>query len=252
MKVARRRRAQATALLFARVVSSIPSVFPERQIHVRVVPVRAADPGLWQLLDDTERARAERYRFDEDRQRATVGRGMLRRMLGEALGRDPRELRFVTGEQGKPALEDGALQFNVSHSGDRVAIAITRDLPVGIDVELESRRMHNLLGMARRFFSPLETRAVEEAEQQENVFFSIWTAKEAVIKAVGGGLSINLASFSVLPLEELLPPALRLRDVQNLGADPKLDGWTVASLPEEEGYRVAVCVRGAHWEIVRG
>ena len=220
-------------------------MFPHRQIQVRIADVRDAGAGLWDLLDDVERARVERFRFEDDRLRATVGRGTLRRLLGEALGRDPRELRFVTGEQGKPALEDGALEFNVSHSGDRVAIAIARGMPVGIDVELESRRMHNLLGMARRFFSPLETRAVEEAEDPARVFFTIWTAKEAVIKAVGGGLAINLASFSVLPVQD------RLRDVQNLGGDAKLDGWTVASLDAEAGYRVAVSVLGAEWEIVR-
>jgi 4'-phosphopantetheinyl transferase len=220
-------------------------MFPNRQIHVSIVPLRDAEAGLWDLLDDAERARVERYRFEDDRRRATVGRGMLRRLLGQSLGRDPRALQFVTGEQGKPALTDGELEFNVSHSGDRVAIAIARGMPVGIDVELESRRMRDLSSMARRFFSPIEARAVEEADDPAGVFFTIWTAKEAVIKAVGGGLSINLASFSVLPVGN------QLRGVRNLGRDTTLDGWTVASLEADAGYRVAVSVRGSDWEIVR-
>jgi hypothetical protein len=66
-----------------------------------------------------------------------------------------------------------------------------------------------------------------------------------VIKAVGGGLSINLASFSVLPVGN------QLRGVRNLGRDTTLDGWTVASLEADAGYRVAVSVRGSDWEIVR-
>lgn len=217
----------------------------DHQILVRVVPVRESEGGLWDLLDDAERARVEQYRYEDDRRRALVGRGMLRRLLGESLHRDPRELVFVTGQQGKPALADGALEFNVSHAGDRVAIAITRSTPVGIDVELQTRRMHNLLTMARRFFSPVESRVVEEAGDPAGAFFAIWTAKEAVIKAVGGGLAINLASFSVLPVEQ------ELRDVQNLGGDPKLDGWTVAALPADDGYRVAVSVRGPMGKIMQ-
>lgn len=221
------------------------------RIEVSVVPVRASPADmLWDVLSDEERRRAERYRFEEDRRRSIVARGTLRMLLGRRLGSDPRRLEFVEGAQGKPALRGGELEFNVSHSGDRVAIAIAQGSPVGIDIEVEQPRMTDLAVLARRYFSPGEAREVELAAQADadaamRLFFTIWTAKEAVIKAVGGGLSIELASFSVLPVQT------RWGAVENLGGDPKLDGWHVAALPSEEGYRTAVSALGADWEIVR-
>jgi 4'-phosphopantetheinyl transferase len=220
------------------------------RIEVAVVPVRAADiGGLREVLDTEERARAERYRFEEDRHRSIVARGTVRRLLGRRLGRDPRDLRFVEGPQGKPALIGGELEFNVSHSGDRVAIAIAEGGPIGVDIEVEQPRMTDLVVLARRYFSPGEALAVEKAAEQAPdqampLFFTIWTAKEAVIKAVGGGLSIQLASFSVLPVRSAWGA------VENLGGDPKLDGWHVAALPSEPGYRAAMAAPGDGWEIV--
>ena len=218
------------------------------RIEVAVVPVGgAAADGLWAVLEDEERRRAERYRFVDDQRRSIVARGTLRMLLGRRLGRDPRDLRFVVGQQGKPALRDRELEFNVSHSGDRVAIAMAAGTPVGIDIEREQPRMTDLVVLARRFFSPVEALEVEraDADAATRVFFTIWTAKEAVIKAVGGGLSIELASFSVLPVRT------QCGAVENLGGDPKLDGWHVAALPSDEGYRTAVSALGADWEIVR-
>ncbi|MEA2489650.1 MAG: 4-phosphopantetheinyl transferase [Acidobacteriota bacterium] len=217
------------------------------RIEVAVLPVGAAAiGGLWGVLDAEERARAERYRGEEDRRRSIVARGTVRRLLGERLGRDPRELRFVEGPQGKPALAGRELEFNVSHSGDRVAIAIAEGAPVGIDIEVEQPRMTDLVDLARRYFSRREALAVEQAAAEGAIplFFTIWTAKEAVIKAVGGGLSIQLASFSVLPVRS------EWGAVENLGGDPMLDGWHVAALPSEPGYRAAVAAPGIDWEIV--
>lgn len=222
------------------------------RIEVSVVPVRASPADmLWDVLSDEERRRAERFRLEEDRRRSVVARGTLRMLLGRRLGADPRRLEFVEGAQGKPALRGGELDFNVSHSGDRVAIAIAAGgSPVGIDIEVEQPRMTDLVVLARRYFSAGEAREVEraadvDADAAMRLFFTIWTAKEAVIKAVGGGLSIELASFSVLPVQT------RWGAVENLGRDPKLDGWHVAALPSEQGYRTAVCALGADWEIVR-
>jgi 4'-phosphopantetheinyl transferase len=217
------------------------------RIEVAVVPVGAAEiGGLWEVLDAEERARADRYRVEDDRRRSIVARGTVRTLLGRRLGREPRDLGFVEGPQGKPALIGGELEFNVSHSGDRVAIAIAEGGPVGIDIEVERPRTTDLVVLARRYFSPVEALAVENAADGAlPLFFTIWTAKEAVIKAVGGGLSIQLASFSVLPV------CSEWGAVENLGGDPKLDGWHVAALPSEPGYRAAVAAAGTDWEIVR-
>ena len=89
--------------------------------------------------------------------------------------------------------------------------------------------MRDVLAIARRFFSPNEAAAVE---RDPSLFFSIWTAKEAVVKAIGGGLTIHLASF------EAFASMTRFTPVTNLGE------YAVIALPVDGGYRCALSVRG--------
>jgi 4'-phosphopantetheinyl transferase len=198
----------------------------EDEIHVwlaRVdVPaetlVRAAE-----LLNDAERTRAESFRFDDDRARSIIARSTLRLLLGRYLDSDPRDFRFVLGEHGKPALAGHELEFNVSHSGSRVAIAITSNTPVGVDIECD-RPMRRAHAIAKRFFAPAEA---AEVERDVTRFFPIWTAKEAVIKALGTGLAMDLRSFEAFNME----------------------GWFVRALSLEDGYHGAVAVRGEGWKV---
>jgi len=190
------------------------------------VPAAALE-RMSDVLDDEERARAARFRFADDRARSIVARAALRHILGERLGRDPRALRFIAGPHGKPALAGGEVEFNVSHSGERVAVAVAATA-VGIDIERE-RAMRDVRAIARRFFSRGEAAAVE---RDPSLFFAIWTAKEAVIKAIGGGLTIDLASFEAFASMEHFTPVANLSD------------YSVIALPVNGGYRCALSIRG--------
>ena len=210
-------------------------------VEVAILSVSEAPAdALWSFLDDDEKRRVERYRFEDDQRRSIVARGALRAFLGSRLQRDPREVRFVTGPQGKPALHDGVLEFNVSHSGDRVAIAVAAGGAVGIDIEEIKPRVTELGALARRYFAHDEAEEVERAAAGDalRVFFTIWTAKEAVIKAIGGGLSIDLASFSVMPLQREVRPVTHF------------DPWHVRTLPGGEGYRAALATSDAAARVV--
>lgn len=219
----------------------------DREIHVWIARTdTAAIESLSRVLTDEERARVARFRFDADRARAIVARGALRMLLGQYLQRDPSVLRFVSGPNGKPALPDGALEFNVSHAGDFAAIAVAAGTPVGIDVELE-KPMSDLRLIAARFFAPAEAEAILRAPAAEApaLFFATWAAKEAVAKAAGGGLSLGLQSFRVDPRSEELVP------VENEGADARLDGWYVRALPPlAPRYHAALAAHGGGWETV--
>src|SRR5258706_497626 len=89
-------------------------------------PLSADCPVGPRLLDDDEQRRADSFRFDADRRLSIVARASLRFLLGRYLVRPAHELRFVSGPEGKPRLETGELEFNVSHSSGRVAIAVSR------------------------------------------------------------------------------------------------------------------------------
>lgn len=219
----------------------------EREVHVWIArtDLAAGEIGaLSAILDEEERTRAARFRFEEDQHRSIVARAILRRLLATYLGVSPQELRFVFGPQGKPALPDGSVEFNVSHSGRHVLLAFASGSPVGVDVEQEKKE-RDRLAIAQRFFAPAEAEKVRHAEDVAGAFYRTWTAKESVIKAVGGGLSIDLASFLVTPDRGTFTA------VENAGDDARLTGWYVQTLPEPgEGAHAAVAVRGEGWSTI--
>src|SRR5690606_24716552 len=107
------------------------------------------------------------------------------------------DVPLVQLPEGKLVLDEvgsDTCHFNVSHSGG-VALLGVADRPVGVDIET---RMHgNSLEMARQFFCQQEQQRVADANCADEAFLAIWTAKEAVVKAIGLGLRIDTRSFCV-------------------------------------------------------
>ena len=119
----------------------------------------------------------------------------LRTLLSRFTGIDGAELEIARGEQGKPFLVNAPqpLQFSLSHSGDRLVLALARDASVGVDLEVHDPQ-RQVMPLARRFFSRVEHEdldaLVEEARRQR--FYDLWTLKEARVKALGGSLASQL------------------------------------------------------------
>jgi len=113
-------------------------------------------------------------------------------------------LSFLTAEtvtleidaRGKPrCAHPCAPHFNLSHSGNWIAAAFCRDVPVGIDIEDPTRPVP-FEALARRYFSPRECETV--LREGAEAFFKIWTRKEARVKAEGHGLAHGkISSFDV-------------------------------------------------------
>lgn len=144
---------------------------------------------------------------------------------------------FDTGEHGKPFLKPGQkglalpngclIQYNLSHSGDFVACAVS-SRPVGVDIEKEKDRIHH--GVSR-FFSEQEQKTLEESKNPASRFFDYWVLKESYIKAVGTGFAKSPRSFSVYMENE----TYRVLDRGRL----KNYDFYLYSIPK--GYRLAVC-----------
>lgn len=151
-----------------------------------------------QCLSTEEQARSARYLRPTDRQRFAAGRGQMRQILSVYCQIAPEALQFHQNPQGKPALVDHPMCFNLSHSSDVAVLAVTHGQAVGIDLETNTRQA-DYTNIARRFFAPSETEALLALTptQQAQAFLNIWTRKEAYIKALGVGLSIPLDSFTV-------------------------------------------------------
>lgn len=203
--------------------------------------------GLRQTLAPDEQKRADRFRFEKHRDRFIVGRGVLRAILGRYLDRRPNQLRFQYTLHGKPMLpaESEILSFNLSHSHDLVLYAVTQGREIGIDLEF-IRKNINLLGIAKRFFSPQEysqLQAIPKSSQLQT-FFECWTRKEAFIKAKGDGFSLPLHQFDVSIGPD--KPAALLRTEWN---PAEAANWSLRSLNPAPGYAGALAVEGRHWNL---
>jgi len=151
---------------------------------------------LHALLSDGERRRAARFRFDDDYSRFIARRGLLRVVLARYAECDPARITFELNAFGKPTLINGGslrLQFNASHSAGIALVAVTNDRAVGIDIE-RHRPDVDCLGVAASFFSPDEVEALRRANEplRRAMFFTLWSCKEAWVKARGMGLSFPL------------------------------------------------------------
>ncbi len=173
------------------------------EVHVWHTSLELPQPWvdrLYAQLAANEQARAARFLVADARQQYIISHAFLRAVLAKYLHVKPLAVRFRMGENGKPELEDSDICFNLSHTTGTAAIAITRAGKVGMDVE-HVRDNLNPQELARRFFSPQECEWLEQQPEPDrlNAFFSCWTAKESYIKACGGGLSMGLDGFAVIP-----------------------------------------------------
>lgn len=141
-------------------------------------------------LSRDEHERLDRYRFERDRRRFLLRRGLLRELLSRYVGTAPGRLAFVHNAFGKPSLPDSDLRFNLSHSHGLALFAVARGREVGCDVERRDPR-HASQEIAARWFPPASARALSELEPSRRLqsFFECWTRMEALGKARGVGLA---------------------------------------------------------------
>jgi 4'-phosphopantetheinyl transferase len=155
--------------------------------------------ALTPLLDDNERRRAERFRFERDRLIFAAAHALLRTCLDWTIG--PWHGGFRVDAHGKPELDPPVgmppLRFNLTHTRGLVACALAHGFDIGVDAEHIHRRTE-IAAIAEEHFSAAELAQLEtpdEATRAER-FYRIWTLKEAIVKAIGHGLSLPLKTFA--------------------------------------------------------
>ncbi len=185
-------------------------------------------PCRWSVLSDDERARAARFARADDQRRFVAGRGWLREVLAAYVNRSPAQLELVAGGHGKPEVVplpgERVPHFNVSHSGNRMVIGVALQR-VGVDVE-DTGAAVDVNGIAGAAFDAREAAllvACAGEREGREMFFRIWTRREAWAKATGRGLAAALPG----------------------AATPSFpDGWAGTDFPLAARYRAAVAVEG--------
>jgi 4'-phosphopantetheinyl transferase len=225
-------------------------------VHVWRADLTAAAVGLEELLCAEEQARAAQIVREHDRALWARSRGGLRALLGRYLDTDPRELRFVLGPHGKPALHEETelsaesrtepsegLRFNLSHTGELMLVAVTAGREVGVDVERARDPAHGRvdeLAIAARVLGPGQARRLQSLDGEERTaeFLRAWTMREAAVKCLGIGLaSVGYASAEGLPSAEGSASA-------RLGSGDATAGLWTAELDVSPRAAAAVAVAG--------
>jgi 4'-phosphopantetheinyl transferase len=165
-----------------------------------------ARPSHVALLNGVERARRERFARPADRDRFTLGVALTRCVVGQRLGQVPEAVRLdrtcptCGAPHGRPRLVDPAssLRISVSHSGNRVVVAIADRGDVGVDVEASGTEL-DVDGLGTSVLTPAERAELDRspADLREIGFLTYWTRKEAVLKATGDGLRVDPDRFTV-------------------------------------------------------
>ncbi|MBD2411449.1 4'-phosphopantetheinyl transferase [Nostoc calcicola FACHB-389] len=207
------------------------------EIHLWRINLEQPEPQLQHLrttLSSDEIARAERFYFQEHRQRFIAGRGILRSILGRYLGIKPSEVQFNYQQRGKPVLAEtfaeSGLEFNLSHSQELGLCAVNCQREIGVDLEY-IRPVSDLEALAKRFFLTREYEMLRSlpSNQQQEVFFRYWTCKEAYLKATGDGISqLEEVEVFLTPTE---PAKLQMSE-----------DWSLFELVPANNYVAAVAV----------
>lgn len=163
-----------------------------------------ADQADLSLLSDEETMRYNRFATPNLKQHFATCHALKRLVLSEYLACSAQTITFEASENGKPRVQanqnPNAIEFNLSHSCHYLLLGISRKGPIGVDIE--ERRKTNHLQLARRFFHPLEVKAIEQSDIPDQTFFEIWVQKEAYLKMTGAGISAGLENFNVLACDK--------------------------------------------------
>lgn len=194
-------------------------------------------PAL-ELLNRAELERAERISCNDYRQQVVKARALLRLMLARLTGASPESFEFDEGVGRQPRLRVNpwGLHFSVSHSGEKIAVAVST-APIGIDIECVEVDC-DWSGIAETCFHQSERQAlcdVEGAAARET-FFDIWTRKEAYLKAIGTALETDPPSFSTVAADGIVRTGAS-------DSDFRADTWHTRAIDAPAGYKAALVSR---------
>ena len=220
-------------------------VFPVRLYVSDTDGDRALFDTWYDLMPQSRQARADRFKNEPDRRRCILAYALLVTAVREVhndihLSIGPSIESLITGSSldisetadGKPYLTNIPICFNISHSKERVAVAVSA-ADVGCDVECKSS---DPLRIAKRFFTAGEYSyllGIEDKAELASEFTRLWTLKESIVKCCGEGIRRPFSDFSLLDDEG------KRVDVINL---PGITGdYHIREYEAENGYCYSIC-----------
>jgi len=204
-----------------------------------------------QALPETEAKKARRFRFETHRNRYIKGHFILRSLIGMYLDIGFYDDEFHANRYGKPAVqtshEDSSIHFNISNSENIYACAFSQHSDIGIDIE----KIHDLQDMDRiiaEFFSDQEKRRFHSLPEpnRRRTFFKYWARKEALLKAMGMGLSYPMNKVDVITGDENSSQL-----ITKVGDSDISNQWTLLDMDICAGFTSALALQGEHHDLAK-
>lgn len=166
-------------------------------------------PLFWKLLSINEQKKAKKYCNKLLINRYITSHGILRCIISHHVNQPAAQLEFTNNIYGKPFLKDNNIQFNMSHSHNIACYVLSFNNKVGVDVEFHDNII-DMTGISEIVFTKKEIELLKSFNTQEKykAFYTMWTQKEALVKAIGRGLSypINtIETTELLSINNILP-----------------------------------------------
>ncbi|WP_304516729.1 4'-phosphopantetheinyl transferase family protein [Cecembia rubra] len=202
-----------------------------------------------EILSPEEKEKAFRFHFEKDRTAYIASRGMLRLFLSHYMEEKPESIQFEYNDFGKPFLKNGIydkkLHFNLAHAGNLVLFAFTSDQEIGIDVEF-IREDFSIDTIVNNYFCSQEIQEIQKLDPSAafTLFFKFWARKEAILKAMGKGLSFPLEKCNVSLVRGLDFSRVILTDAQEVDKV-----WYVMDLLYEDKYTAALALKKPEVEL---
>ncbi len=155
-------------------------------------------------INGEDKLKADRLHKGRDNKTILLCYTMLRLILSKKLNMSPEDISYTTGIKGKPEIAGGGLSFNITHTLNSFAFAISEHSGIGIDLE-ELNGTMNFVPVVKRFFSVNEGEFILKSPgKSRERFFLLWTRKEALLKGIGTGIVPHLSEIEVFkPINHL-------------------------------------------------
>lgn len=215
----------------------------DNQVHVWQAKINTPSgypEDILNTLSQEERERAHKLQFQKDREHFIFRHYQLRLILSKYCGCQPHEIKFRYNPYKKPFIfmpDYKEVKFNISFSHDLMLVGLNKHKEIGVDIE-KVHEIHDLETVAVNNFSARELKILNEALDKIKTFFTIWTRKEAFIKATGKGMYYPLKSFCVCinSTGSCEHPVIFNRPIKS-----KL--WRITELITSEGYIASLAIK---------
>lgn len=201
-------------------------------LMINISKITLSDLDLMQShLHKLDALKANEITNEQNRRQFIASRLIQKTYLTSIFGS---ESEIELGVNGKPFLKNGSGEFNVTHSGDYLVTAFAHHV-IGVDLE-KVKAFPERIYIKDNFFHPGETAELNQLQDKDfdTAFFTCWTRKEALLKAIGCGLAMETKSFQVSsnPNQPILIE----------GPDAKNCNWKFINLPEiDPEYTGSIC-----------